>query len=200
MVRRSAREALNRGDNIADANLLLALDRWQARALPGGSTGASGDAALLLLADATSAEFSNGTVWFFQGDLLRELGRNAEAQRSLLGGLHRQQPWTSAAVIAAKLQLAGAEAGNVPTSTPAGDAMVALRQTLRAGGDPQPALDNLRAVVAGSQGAELLHDTALDVADPPEALNRARAAKPAAIPYGGIEPPDMARRAKSYGY
>lgn len=200
VVRRAAREALNRGENPADANLLLAVDSWQARGLPGGSTGAAGDAALLRLVDAEAAELSNGNVRFFQGDLLRELGRNAEAQRSLLGGLHRQQPWTSVSVIAAKQQLAGAEAGNVPTSTPAGDAMVALREALRAGEEPRPFIDQLRAVVSEGQSLELLQDAAFDGPDEPDSLVRARSAEPAPIPHGRIEPPDMTRRAKSYGY
>ena len=105
----AAREAIQRGRYVADAKLLLALNRWMGRTQSGAVDARA--AATQLLEEATAEELSNGTARFFAGDLQRAVGRPGEAHRSLLGGLHRQEPWHSSALLAAKLRLAMEEGG-----------------------------------------------------------------------------------------
>lgn len=190
VVRRAAREALARGQNVADANLLLALDKWQSRALPGESVANAGEAATQMLTEATAAEMSNGAAWFFLGDLQASIGRTAQARGALLGGLHRMQPWGSAAVVAAKRQVAAAEAGRAVAETPAGVTLVDLRRAVREGGDVQPLLDTLRSSLVASQTRVLLADAALATPQPPAPLARARSAAPDPIPHGSVAPPE----------
>ena len=104
-----AQQALRQELHSSDAQLILALNTWMQR----GKTGAqaAGARATQLLSEAAEAELSNGAVRFFAGDLQRAIGRPAEAHRSLLGGLYRQQVWHSAALLAAKMSLAIEQAG-----------------------------------------------------------------------------------------
>jgi hypothetical protein len=118
----AARAALRREPTSANAKLLLALEAWILR----GQTSASeaGAAATQLLREAATDELSNGAVRFFAGDFLRETGHPSEAHTNLLGGLHRQHPWHSAAVIIAKLGWATESAGS---TAKVGSALHAVR-------------------------------------------------------------------------
>ncbi len=112
----AAREAIRQGRYVADAKMLLALNRWMGRTQSGAVDARA--TATQLLEEATAEELSNGTARFFAGDLQRAVGRPGEAHRSVLGGLHRQEPWHSSALLAAKLRLAMEEGGQRAAETP----------------------------------------------------------------------------------
>jgi hypothetical protein len=114
----AARDAVRQGLDVADAKLLLALKIWMQRAET--SVADAGAVATQFLEEASAEELSNGTARFFAGDLQRAVGRPGEAHRSLLGGLHRQEPWHSSALLAAKLRLAMEEGGQRAAETPGG--------------------------------------------------------------------------------
>jgi tetratricopeptide (TPR) repeat protein len=105
----AAKEALEQAQYAADALLILALNAWRMRGQSG--VDAADAASTQLLTGAADAELSNGAVRFFAGDLQRAIGRPDEAHRSLLGGLYRQEPWQSAALLTAKLALSIDQAG-----------------------------------------------------------------------------------------
>ena len=105
----AAREAIGQGVDVAGVKVVLAVNRWMQRS--DTSVADAGAAAAQFLQEASAEELSNGAARFFAGDLQRAVGRPGEAHRSLLGGLHRQEPWHSSALLAAKVRLAGEEAG-----------------------------------------------------------------------------------------
>lgn len=114
-LRKAADASLQRRDNVASALLLLAVEKWMSR--PGQGASEAGGAARSLLREAAEHEPSNSAVYFFQGELNRFLGENAEAHRNLLSALHRQTPWGSASLLAMKAKEAAAEvAGGKKTS------------------------------------------------------------------------------------
>jgi len=195
LVRQATRESLRRGDNPSDSMLLQALDKWMSRGIEARSPAEALAAATQKLDEATAAELSNGAVWFFRGDLLREGGRPREAHASLLSALYRQQPWFSSEIISAKLHLASTEAREssagagsaalLAPPTAAGDAAADLRRALREKTDPQAALGALVGSLTAWQSRELLHDPALTA----PVLDPARAALvPALIPPFGDRP------------
>jgi len=122
----AARAALDRGENASSAYLLLALDAWRTRALHGKSATEAAEGAARLLAEGAQVQPSDESVWFFWAEMMRLVGREDQAQRRMLGAMHRLQPWRSAAILAAKRQLAageaaGAEALPGPAAGLAGD-------------------------------------------------------------------------------
>ncbi len=138
----AAREAIRQGRYVADAKLLLALNRWLGRSQSGAADARA--SVTQLLEEATAEELSNGTARFFAGDLQRSVGRPGEAHRSLLAGLNRQEPWHSSAILTAKLRLATEEAGmraapSAPASSGYADAFGA------------PAYDMHRALQGGEE-------------------------------------------------
>lgn len=179
-ARQSAMRASQQGHNKSTAKLLLALSE------SGGMQGFSGgsDRVAALFKEAEEAELSNPAVHYVWGDMLRISGREKEAQRKLLGSLYRQEPWMSSTIIAAKLQLASVvagEVGDLPSeavdkiaTTKAGDALVAVREALRTGGDLREPLQQLWAGVSAQQAKELLNDPVFDVAVVPPILEEAR--------------------------
>jgi hypothetical protein len=106
----AARAALDRGENSSSANLLLALNAWRTRALRGKSATEAAEEAGRLLSESAQTQPSDESVWFFWAEMMRFVGRGDEAQRRMLGAMHRLQPWRSAAIVAAKRQLAAGEA------------------------------------------------------------------------------------------
>lgn len=201
VMHRAAHEALARGQNPATANLLLALEKWMTRGRSGGSTGAA-QAASVLLAEGAAAEMSNGEVFFFWGDIQRHAGREDPAHDRLQGALHRMQPWDSADILAAKMQLAASEAqslakadggemSSVP-STIAGRALVNLRDALASQDDALPALAALHGAVTVRQTSILLGDQVFGVPDPPAWLAQARGRGAEFIPKRKILPPKAA--------
>jgi len=106
----AARAALDRGENSSSANLLLALNAWRTRALRGKSATEAAEEAGRLLSESAQTQPSDESVWFFWAEIMRLTGRGDEAQRRMLGAMHRLQPWRSAAIVAAKRQLAASEA------------------------------------------------------------------------------------------
>lgn len=204
-MKRAAQEALRRGHNVASAKLLLALDKWMSRGQRGTSVEA-GSAAAQLLSEASDAELSNMEIMFFWGDIERYAGREDRAHDRLLGALHRQQPWLSETIIAAKMQLAADEAGGAPkdsggrgasanaTSAPVGDAVTTLRRAVLAGADPQPPLAKLHSLSTAWQSKLLLADQAFERPDLPPALTGARNAPVVELPGGSINPPDIDSR------
>lgn len=193
LVQRFTREALQRGENIADANLLLALDKWRSRALPGAPVTGADEFIAQMLAEASLAEMWNGIPRFFLGDLQGLMGRGSEGQRSLLGSLYRMQPWGSLVVLSAKREVAAAEAGLDVTETPAGSALVSLRSALSENADVSPPLNSLRATLSAYQRRILLSDASLPISNLSAAVARARNPASDAIPHGTITPPDTPR-------
>jgi hypothetical protein len=195
----AAREAIRQGRYVADAKLLLALNRWLGRT-QSDADGARA-AATQLLAEATAEELSNGTARFFAGDLQRAVGRPGEAHRSLLGGLHRQEPWHSAALLSAKMRLAAAEAApladpNVPASSAGGDAFSAppydMHRALQGGDEVviAAARSTLQGAFTGWQLGVLARDPAFAAAE------LMPTGEGPAVPFALIPPPAVKKESK----
>lgn len=190
-VRRAASRAIDRRARTADAKLLLALDAWMARGKEKRLSNVE-IFAVQLMNEAAEIEPSNASVCYFRGELQRTLGRSDDARRSMLGSLYRLQPWASSDILAAKLCLASGEAGQPEASAPAaGQALAALRQALRDGQDPQPALDQLRGSTTSWQRRVLLADMGFAEFSGPRAFTEARSEAVAPVPHGQIPPPDL---------
>lgn len=168
-VNAAAQKALAQEIYAADARLLLALVAWMLR----GRTSAeeAGASSTQLLSEASDAELANSQVRFFAGDVLRAIGRNAEAHASLIGSLHRQGPWDSAALLAAKLWLALEESGPDARSGAAlatgregeiyGAKAVQIKRAIREQADAVRSVSSLQSVFTAKQVAELSSDPAL---------------------------------------
>lgn len=133
-------------------------------------------------------------------ELQARLPRSPLAQESYLEALHRLQEWQSAAVISAKMQVAGDEVGRklvlpnkeeflIPRSS-AGSALAALRRAVRAGADPVEALQELQKFLPESSYAKLLHDPSLSVSVPPPSLMAARRSTTSALPHFAAKGPE----------
>jgi hypothetical protein len=188
----AARAAIRQGRYVADAKLLLALNRWMGRTQSGAVDARA--AATQLLEEATAEELSNGTARFFAGDLQRSVGRPGEAHRSLLGGLYRQEVWRSAALLNAKMRLAAAEAApradpNVPALSADVDAFGAPAYDMHCalqGGDEiviAPARARLQGAFTGWQLGVLARDPAF------ASLELVPAGEGPAVPFAAIPPP-----------
>jgi len=196
----AAREAIRQGRYVADAKLLLALNRWMGRSQEGAVDARA--TATQLLEEATAEELSNGVARFFAGDLQRSVGRPGEAHRSLLGGLHRQEPWYSAALLSAKMRLAAAEAApladpNDPAlssdyafvfGAPAYDMVRALQS-----GD-EVAIASVRAKLQGTFTGWQLGVLARDPAF--ASLELVPAGEGPAVPFSVIPPPAVKKESK----
>lgn len=195
----AARDAVRQGLDVADAKLLLALTRWMQRAET--SVADAGAAATQLLEEASAEELSNGTARFFAGDLQRAVGRPGEAHRSLLGGLHRQEPWHSSALLAAKLRLVMEEGGQRSADIPGGlassDSDAAFGAVAydmhRAARDADKA--GIAAARAALQG--VFTSRQLDVLSSDSSLVSLELIPPgeegAAVPFAAIQPPKEQR-------
>lgn len=165
----AAEESLRRGQNPAEAKLLLALEKWMTRGT-GVYSMESIAKAKQLLTEAFNADPSNMTILFFRGDIESFNGNKSEAQNFLLGALHRQQPWLSSALLTAKMHLAADETAKMPKETKAlslmppqsaaGDALVALRQTMQSGSDLHAPLAILRGTLTERQLKNIFNDQA----------------------------------------
>jgi len=195
----AAREAIRQGRYVADAKLLLALNRWMGRSQAGAVDASA--TATQLLEEATAEELSNGVARFFAGDLQRAVGRPGEAHRSLLGGLHRQEPWHSAALLSAKMRLAAAEAApradpNVPALSPDGDAFSApaydMYRALQGGDEVviAPVRAKLQGAFTGWQLGVLARDPAF------ASLELVPAGEGPAVPFAVIPPPAVEKESK----
>lgn len=195
----AAREAIRQGRYVADAKLLLALNRWMGRTQSGAVDARA--AATQLLEEATAEELSNGTARFFAGDLQRAVGRPGEAHRSLLGGLHRQEPWHSAALLSAKMRLAAEEAGpradpNVPALSAGADAfggaVYDMHRALQGGDEAAIAPSRARL-----QGAFTTWQLGVLARDPAFAsLELVTAGEGAAVPFAAIPPPAVKKKSE----
>jgi hypothetical protein len=195
----AAREAIQQGRYVADAKLLLALNRWMGRTQSGAVDARA--AATQLLEEATAEELSNGTARFFAGDLQRALGRPGEAHRSLLAGLHRQEPWHSAALLSAKMRLAAEEAGpraepNVPALSAGADAfggaVYDMHRALQGGDEVAiaPARARLQGTFTTWQLGVLARDPAF------ASLELVTAGEGAAVPFAAIPPPAVKKKSE----
>jgi hypothetical protein len=196
LLEQAARSATERQDGEASAKLLQALGQWRLRGAAGGNAEQVTQSATQMLAAAAELEPSNHTVSFFWGEMLRHVGRPAEAHRRVLGALYLLQPWFSADLLAAKMQVAAAEArdrGAEVTILPphaGGEALGALRRTLRAGADDtRAAQDRLHALLTAKQSVWLASDPAL-AALPSSQRSAARNALE--VPHGEIAAPPPA--------
>lgn len=134
------------------------------------------------------------------GELHALVPRAPLAQESYLAALYRLQEWQSAAVILAKMQVAGDEVGRklvlpngeeFPTPrSAAGGALASLRRAVRAGADPVEALKDLQKVVPELSYKKLLHDPSLRVSVIQPSLLAARRSLPSALPYATARNPD----------
>jgi hypothetical protein len=158
----AAQASIRRGENTADAKLLLALHAWMSRGQPERAAQA-GAIATQILEEASTEDLSSGEVRFFLGDLQRLLGQPASAHRSLLAGAARLLPWSSSQLILAKMQLSADEAGattdsiEIP-STAGNRAVLGLGAALRHGQDPQAGLDEVASCFTALQTSMLLGD------------------------------------------
>ena len=187
----AARLALEKMQYAADAQLILALNAWMLRGMSGVDS--AGAASQQLLTEAAETELSNGAVRFFAGDLQRATGRTAEAHRSLLGGLYRQEVWHSAALLTAKLALTVDEADGAggaallvvgEESEKFGTVAAALGRSSNAGVDTGAA-DAARATFARKHLEQLSDDPAL------AALAGAKHAPGDFLPFGELAPPTI---------
>jgi hypothetical protein len=160
----SARAALRRQPVSANAKLLLALQAWILRAQTG--TAEAGAAAAQLLQEAATDELSNGAVRFFAGDFLMAIGRPAVAYTELLGALHRQHAWHSAAILSAKIWLASREASQVDGAGDTalddfGRVAATLQRAVSSEADIDDAIDAVGRVFSEKQALLLLADPSL---------------------------------------
>jgi hypothetical protein len=116
---RSLREASLAGENESSIKLLEAVDAWMRRGDLG--TERSGLQAKQFLSEATDSEWSNGSPYFFRGELERMLGDSEGAFLSMVAALHRQAPWQSAALLDVKRHLAAREAETAGRAVAAGE-------------------------------------------------------------------------------
>jgi len=164
-VRRAANAALDRGHSESPAKLLLALEKYMTRSSQ--DTAALGETVRQLLGEAEEASLSNAAPFFFHGEVSRLLADGEEAQRKLLGALHRQTPWASASLLEIKMQLAAAEALALgrsvvaPAPSDAANTVLQLRNSLLAAGDAREPLAKWLAVSTALQTGVLLQDPAL---------------------------------------
>jgi hypothetical protein len=166
----AAREALRHPQYHAGANIILALGEWMRRGERG--TEAAGATSTQLLLEAAESELASGAVRFLAGDLLRAIGRPAEAHANSVASLYRQQGWNSAAVLTAKLWLALEEAGPLAKSGAAlavgregeifGASAVQLQRAIREKRDLSLAIMALQSVFTAKQLAYLSSDSALE--------------------------------------
>ena len=196
----AAREAIQQGRYVADAKLLLALNRWMGRTQSGAVDARA--AATQLLEEATAEELSNGTARFFAGDLQRAVGRPGEAHRSLLGGLHRQEPWHSAALLSAKMRLAVEEAGpragpNVPASSAGADtfggAAYDMHRALQSGNEA--AIAAARAKLQGAFTSRQLGILSSDSAF--ASLKLVPAGEGSDVPFAAVPPPAVKKESEA---
>lgn len=177
-VKIAAREALQRGQTLSEAKLLLALEKWMMRGT-GSQAAEAVAAAKQLMQEASEDDLSNMTIMFFRGDMEHYTGDKSKAHALLLGALYRQQIWLSHSILAAKMQLAAQEsadglgAATVPSS-PFGEAWVALQQALRSNADLQPSLNALQRVTTAWQIKYLLNDQAFEIDTLPPILRKAK--------------------------
>ncbi len=188
----AAREAIRQGRYVADAKLLLALNRWMGRTQSGAVDARA--TATQLLEEATAEELSNGVARFFAGDLQRAVGRPGEAHRSLLGGLHRQQAWQSYALLSAKMRLAAEGAGpgaapNVPASSVGADAFGGsaydMQRALQSG--DEVLIASARALLLGAFTSRQLAVLARDPAF--ASVELVPAGEGPAVPFALLPPP-----------
>jgi hypothetical protein len=195
----AAREAIRQGRYIADAKLLLALHHWKMQGENGAV--AAGAAAMHFLSEAGQDELSNSAVRFFAGELGRFLGRPAEAHRTLLQGMHRQEPWHSAALLSAKLRLAAAAAApradvSAPALSADGDAFSApaydMVHALQRRDEVQiaAARSTLQGVFTSRQLGVLARDPAF------ASLELVPAGEGPAVPFAAIPPPAVKKESK----
>lgn len=184
-VEAAAAEALRRGQNQAEAKLLLALEKWMTRGT-GTRSAESMLAARQLAKEASAEDISNMTIMYFRGDMERYSGDKSEAHKFHLGSLYRQRPWLSNTILSAKMQLAAEDANaqsqgknKAPSpivSTPSNDALLALRKALQSATDTHPSLAALRRVTTDWQMKLLLDDRAFDIDALPPAVRQAKTA------------------------
>ena len=183
----------------SSTGVTLALNRWLGRTQSGAVEARA--TATQLLEEATAEELSNGSARFFAGDLQRSVGRPGEAHRSLLGGLHRQEPWHSTALLSAKMRLAAAEAApradpNVPALSADGDAFGApaydMHRALQGGDEVAiaPVRARLQGAFTGWQLGVLARDPAF------ASLELVPAGEGPAVPFAAIPPPAAKKESK----
>lgn len=183
-MRQAARASMKRGQNRGDALMFLGLEKWIRRRSVRNQYNAIVEAKALMTR-ASEEDMSNMIIMFFRGDIESSTGDNAKAQKFLLGSLYRQQPWVSAAIISAKMQLAEKEAreashtGDLGAEIPVTDlgrAFVALHQALISRSNLQSPLAALRRRASALQIKMLLNDQAFDRTALPKSLQKAKTA------------------------
>lgn len=173
------------GSEVAQAKLLLGLNSWFSRDVKSGLNQSVANLAQLTLAEAASDELSSYEIWRWRGYLGRATGLSSDVQNAYIGAVHRHQPWTSAEVIAAKMQLAAWESGRSPGlwETSGGQALSALKTASVTSEDTTPALRALVASVSASQAMWLLSDPGLASSTTADQMSQVRAASFSGIPY-----------------
>ncbi len=191
MVRRAALEALTRGHNESGARLLLALEKWMSRL--GADTATVGSAVRQMLIEAEEASPSNAAPFFFHGEISRLLGDGEGAHRKLLGAMHRQTPWASAALLEIKLQLAAAEATELERSaavsapSAAANAVLKLRSARFADRRLRDeVVAELLVLSPVNQTGVLLDDPALEATDPSSSFSAIREQSVPWVPHQNV--------------
>lgn len=185
--RLAAHESLRRGENTASAHLMLALEKWIGRNQVADAT-LAGELAMHFLQEAADFEPSNGAVYFFWGEMNRMAGSLAEAQQKLLGGLHREMPWRSSALLAIKRQLAVAEAQRAgrPAAAPLPQDLQVVALDLKNSTDDPARQAALRAELLAQAPPMLAHfvlrDRGLPASDG-EAAAEVETLVPRSLPY-----------------
>ncbi len=189
-VRRAAGESLRRGHNVSGSKLLLALVKWSARNVNDSTT--LGDSVREMLAEVQAESPSDPAAFFFHGELSRMLGDVSAAHRHLLGALHRQVPWSSAALLSTKEQLAAAEAFRLarPAVAPSPDAgsqaVLGLLRASEGTGGRRELFGNVINHFSLLQVAFLLEDPALAGRTDVAALGPILGRGATAVPHAGI--------------
>lgn len=188
-LRAAAGRALQRGDNVASANLLLALESWMKR-------GEEGESAKQFLGEALQDSPSNAVAHFVRGELSRLLGDGGEAHRNMLAALHRQVPWVSSSLLLLKMHLAAREASEaartvvLPPPDGRAEKVLALREAVGSGADLGPAVGDMVAVMPALQAMELLDDAAFQAGRVSPEFLALQSRLHIAVPHGVVESPE----------
>jgi tetratricopeptide (TPR) repeat protein len=167
-LRKFTARAAKQEHYAGQAHALLGLEKWLTRNTASVEASSSEEAKALFATACRESPY-DPLVLFFYGDILRESGQHDEGKRRALEAVYRLHPWHSALVVSLKAALAADEARlplNITDSpvsnAPARDAVLALRNAVRAGSDAQSQSSALRRFVTVGQLELLASDSAFE--------------------------------------
>jgi len=111
-MRAAASSAKKKGENIANAEVLLGLDAWFNHGSSDKDFGTAVDAASAHFKEAATSDLFAAQTFVFWGEILRSAGSAVEGHGRTMSALLRLHPWDSSDVLTAKMIFAATEAGD----------------------------------------------------------------------------------------